>query len=347
MGFEKEKIVHALKHYVINCLFIWLAICLYRFNHYYVRFLSDETQTALLVLALAYTVLGFIFSIFMPVEKLSQSKALVLSAAFRRVARDSLSYVRNFTIDISHPPPKIEKHEKIMILFLVVKIFFLPIMLNSLFANFSSIVNHFKQPVSFKSLLTISSFNDKIYPFSLSLLFFIDAFVFSFGYAFEAGFLKNKIRSVEPTVFGWFVAIICYPPFNNVLGNYITFQSNDYVVLGTQGATFALRLTVLLLFVVFVWASLALGTKASNLTNRGIVCSGPYRFVRHPAYVSKNLVWLLTTLASFSIVNLVGLAVWAVIYFFRAITEERHLIQDPDYQEYCKKVKYRFIPGVL
>ena len=41
-----------------------------------------------------------------------------------------------------------------------------------------------------------------------------------------------------------------------------------------------------------------------------------------------------------------GSIVWTFIYYMRAMTEERHLSLDPDYREYCKKVKYRFIPKV-
>jgi len=36
-----------------------------------------------------------------------------------------------------------------------------------------------------------------------------------------------------------------------------------------------------------------------------------------------------------------------MIYTVRALTEERHLMKDPEYRAYCKKVKYRFIPGVF
>jgi protein-S-isoprenylcysteine O-methyltransferase Ste14 len=38
---------------------------------------------------------------------------------------------------------------------------------------------------------------------------------------------------------------------------------------------------------------------------------------------------------------------WSFIYFLRAVTEERHLSSDPDYLAYCKRVPYRFIPGVF
>jgi len=42
-----------------------------------------------------------------------------------------------------------------------------------------------------------------------------------------------------------------------------------------------------------------------------------------------------------------ALAAQSYWYYWRAITEERHLSIDPAYREYCEVVKYRFIPGVL
>ena len=98
--------------------------------------------------------------------------------------------------------------------------------------------------------------------------------------------------------------------------------------------------------------------------NRGTVTCFPYNIVRHPAYICKNTFWIITTLTMFivdftkpgfdfgdyfsklflAVTSLIG---WALIYYFRAVTEERHLIQDPEYREYTKKVKYRFIPGII
>jgi protein-S-isoprenylcysteine O-methyltransferase Ste14 len=42
-----------------------------------------------------------------------------------------------------------------------------------------------------------------------------------------------------------------------------------------------------------------------------------------------------------------GMVFWTVMYYFRAITEERHLMRDLDYQVYCGKVKWRFVPGII
>ena len=53
--------------------------------------------------------------------------------------------------------------------------------------------------------------------------------------------------------------------------------------------------------------------------------SGAYRFIRHPAYVSKNLAWLLMGLPGVfqGGVKLFYILDWMGIYFLRALTEER------------------------
>ena len=51
---------------------------------------------------------------------------------------------------------------------------------------------------------------------------------------------------------------------------------------------------------------------------------------------------------SFSpMLQIVGMFLMSFIYYWRAITEERHLSRDPEYRKYMAKVPYRFIPGVL
>jgi protein-S-isoprenylcysteine O-methyltransferase Ste14 len=58
------------------------------------------------------------------------------------------------------------------------------------------------------------------------------------------------------------------------------------------------------------------------------------------------LIWIIQGMffAQFGLVILAG---FAVIYFLRAWTEERHLSMDPDYLEYKNLVRWRFIPGVV
>ena len=107
---------------------------------------------------------------------------------------------------------------------------------------------------------------------------------------------------------------------------------------------------------IYAWASIALGWKASNLTHRGIVDRGPYRWVRHPAYVSKNMAWWVGAIpvlmeqwsmgsAAF-VYAVLGILGWSGLYYLRAITEEQHLGRDAEYLAYSKRVRYRFIPGL-
>ena len=100
------------------------------------------------------------------------------------------------------------------------------------------------------------------------------------------------------------------------------------------------------LLVIYTLASVALGPKASNLTNRGIVSAFPYSIIRHPAYISKVLMWWITMLPRINMSFVLGMSFWTFIYFLRTITEERHLMADPDYQAYCKNVRWRFVPGL-
>jgi hypothetical protein len=52
---------------------------------------------------------------------------------------------------------------------------------------------------------------------------------------------------------------------------------------------------ILVLLVLHLWCDACFGVRFSNLTNRGIITNGPYRFSKHPAYVIKNIRWWMVT----------------------------------------------------
>ena len=81
--------------------------------------------------------------------------------------------------------------------------------------------------------------------------------------------------------------------------------------------------------------------------DRGIVVGGPYRIVRHPIYLGYFITHVGFLLTNWSARNI---ALYIVIYFFqisRILAEERILREDDGYRVYCKRVRYRLIPGVF
>ena len=225
----------------------------------------------------------------------------------------------------------------VALLALCVKVFYLPMIWSWTGTN----VNHMQEVLKIRNwdyFLVMKTLVD--------VMIFIDVGIFTFGYAIEIPRLKNVIKSVEPTLFGWAVCLICYPPFNQAFFPLFDRQVvSSWPVFGeaTRGAVTAV--TVFLWFI-YCWASVALGFKSSNLTNRGIIDKGPYKYVRHPAYAGKVSVWVLSSLF---LGEGYGLNIFTAvcIYTLRAITEERHLKLDPDYLEYRKRVRWMFIPGII
>lgn len=269
-------------------------------------------------------------------------------------ARRVLGYFHLWAI--SGKQPEFGLDERRAALCLALKSFFVPLMLGFLFNNINEIVQHWtdvaSEDVDTRFVLRL---NSSFFFLLLAVLYAIDVTIFTFGYLVEARSLRNEIKSVDPTVLGWASCLICYPPFNHVGLAFFGWQRIDGADFGPPLLEAALASISIAAVAVFAWSSVALGLRASNLTNRGIVGTGPYRWVRHPAYTVKNLaVWIsaVPTLTAASVSDglwiVACLAVWTLIYVVRAITEERHLLMiDNGYAEYRAKVKFRFVPGLL
>ena len=254
--------------------------------------------------------------------------------------------------------------EKQAMMFLMVKIIYGPLMINSALIGYKAIPQFVDQIRAEQSLLNY--FNGG-YLLFVSLVFLVDSMLFCVGYHSESGLLKNKLRFVETNPLHILVCVACYPPFNRATISFFGASNQDPFILFAGDVmhplTWVLRALAVFFLIVLITSSLSLFTKASNLTNRGIVDWGAYRIVRHPGYLAKNMFWLMTLLPVFipntsdprftwsgfllfCATTIFGFIGWGTLYFFRAITEEKFLMRDPDYVAYCQKVKYRFIPGV-
>lgn len=185
----------------------------------------------------------------------------------------------------------------------------------------------------------------------VTLLFVIDVQIGTVGYLLTLRPLDAHIRSGNPLLAGWLAALICYPPFVwGIIG------ANNQVLsyeVGTPGWAHWFAGNALLMWLwggvlvvltgIYAWATVVFGIRFSNLTYRGVLTNGPYRFTRHPAYLSKNLFWwasvlpFLVTTGSVAdaVRNTIFLLIVNGIYYWRARTEETHLLaEDPKYREY-------------
>jgi protein-S-isoprenylcysteine O-methyltransferase Ste14 len=182
-------------------------------------------------------------------------------------------------------------------------------------------------------------------------MFMFDTTFATVGYVFTMKPLDAHIRSANPYAAGWMAALICYPPFvmmsNSGPLNYrYGTLSEDSWTHWLDGHPVLLSIWAVLLVGltgIYAWATVAFGPRFSNLTHRGILTHGPYAWTKHPAYLSKNAFWWLATLPFCvttgnihdSLRNAFVLGVVNGVYYWRARTEERHLMADPAYRDYA------------
>jgi len=220
----------------------------------------------------------------------------------------------------------------------LIKAYFLPLMFIYTVDSIGNIVYGIESGALFDA--------HRWYDFSYHLIFMVDLVFACIGYSLALRLFDNHIRSAEPTMLGWTVALVCYQPLWNLIGG-------QYLAYNPDGSGWGARLSgllladiwpivILVLLGFYVWATITFGLRFSNLTHRGILTNGPYRFTKHPAYIAKNISWWLISVPFIvsgsvfdAVRNCMLLLMLNTIYYLRARTEERHLSQDPVYVQYA------------
>jgi protein-S-isoprenylcysteine O-methyltransferase Ste14 len=222
----------------------------------------------------------------------------------------------------------------------MVKGFFFPFMMAAAAGHLGMLV---QRGVDFTTFATL-------YGTTFNLILSVDVTFGVVGYLLTCRALDSHIRSTNPMILGWVAALCCYPPFSTFLhSNYLEYGSThgreawQFWLFGQPVIYITWGFLILVLHGVYTWATCSFGLRFSNLTNRGIIREGPYRYLRHPAYVCKNLAWWMMFIPFLGHGSLqanlkASLFLFAVnfIYYLRAWTEEHHLKSDPEYVEYCR-----------
>jgi hypothetical protein len=185
----------------------------------------------------------------------------------------------------------------------------------------------------------------------VTFLFLIDVQIGTVGYLFTLRPLDSHIRSGNPFLAGWLAALLCYPPFvwgiigpdKQILSYEFGTPGWAHWLAGHDGLLWAWGGLLMVLTGIYAWATVVFGIRFSNLTYRGVLTNGPYRFTRHPAYLAKNLFWWASVMPFLvqngtwleALRNCVFLLAVNAIYYWRARSEEAHLLaEDPKYREY-------------
>jgi protein-S-isoprenylcysteine O-methyltransferase Ste14 len=114
----------------------------------------------------------------------------------------------------------------------------------------------------------------------------------------------------------------------------------------------AALIIIVLGYALTVWATAAnaffsLIVRIQKERRHTVAAGGPYRFVRHPAYVGGVAIYLATPVMLGSLWALIPGGLSAVLMIVRTALEDKMLLNELDgYREYARRMRYRLIPGI-
>lgn len=219
----------------------------------------------------------------------------------------------------------------------LVKTFFMALMFTYFTGDLRKFIDY-----DFSTIYNFRTF----YEFGYYYVFLADVAISCVGYLISLRLFDTHLRWAEPTVAGWVTALMCYQPFWGLFGRlYFDYTRENFAwgpwLQNNPILYYIWGSTILALYIIYLSATIVFGCRFSNLTHRGILTNGPYRWTKHPAYIAKNLAYWLTFVPFIiseslwdSIRRSAALLLVNGIYYARAKTEEAHLSQDPAYVQY-------------
>jgi len=188
---------------------------------------------------------------------------------------------------------------------------------------------------------------DTVYRGVWRFVAFCDLIVGATGYLLTLRVFGTHIRHVSRDPVEWAVTLACYWPLWPIvyaqIGHYSDSQWHTFM---ENGGLVWWTWVVLLIVVKVAWlfSGLAHGIRFSNLTHRGIITTGLFRWFVHPSYTLKTTMWWLLYLpmlhGDLAVSHTLSLLFVTWLYWMRGKTEERRLAAtDPIYRYYLHGVR--------
>jgi protein-S-isoprenylcysteine O-methyltransferase Ste14 len=181
------------------------------------------------------------------------------------------------------------------------------------------------------------------------------------GFAFFAcaALLAGIVTWEQPSLLGWLntahnllVAVLYAVRLpaqkSDRVGLYLGLLAALVPALGASGSQFAnISLTWTLVgcagYLLILWSLARLGRRFGiGPADRGLVVSGPYRFVRHPLYSGELLLRLALSAGQPN-----AALVFSVLLYLQVLRAWREEQVIAGYAEYANAVRWRLIPGIF
>ena len=176
------------------------------------------------------------------------------------------------------------------------------------------------------------------------------------GYIFASRLIGTEVKKVDHTWFGWLITLASYSPLSaGVSAGWTRYVptpeasgiSDSLPIWAHLTSEYSFILypigTLIIAMALFhLWAEALLGVRSANLSMRGIITIGPFRFTKHPVYVSKCLQWTCIYLPFLNAIGFLNSFRYGILFVLvcaifvgRALAEEKLLAEDPDYVKYA------------
>ncbi|MDH5259232.1 MAG: hypothetical protein OEX07_14555, partial [Gammaproteobacteria bacterium] len=240
-------------------------------------------------------------------------------------------------------------YNKKVLLNLVMRGYFIPVMVGGIYPLLMTMLGRAENNFHNLNFFVVTTW-------IIAMLWLADTLSAATGYCMESRWTESRSRSIDLTIGGWLVCLCCYPPLNQVTSSLFAFApdviTNNVtdLIIPHDYTMYLIRIVEISLLLSLVICDLSLGPSGVNITFKKLQNKGPYGLVRHPATTSKLSFWWLQSCLYVPFWHwevILGQLAWSTIYILRTLSEEKHLKNFPEYRQYMKEVKYRFIPGII